>query len=100
MPAYFIANITVTNPDAFKEYQVQVPDTIKSHGGRYLVRGGDHEIMEGDWQPNRLVVLEFPDVETAKGWYFSPEYQAILPLRTNNSEGSSVLVDGIPEPLW
>lgn len=95
MKAYFIANISLTDPEAFKEYQAAVPKTIHDHGGRYLVRGGDHETVEGDWKPNRLVVVEFPDKETAKTWYHSPEYQAVLPIRLNNSTGSAVLVEGI-----
>ncbi|MEQ8443192.1 MAG: DUF1330 domain-containing protein [Alphaproteobacteria bacterium] len=95
MPAYFIANITVTNPEGIKEYQALAPATIEAYGGRYIVRGGAHETLEGDWKPDRMVVLEFPDVETARTWYNSPEYQEILPLRQDNSDGKIVLVEGL-----
>ncbi|MBO6836484.1 MAG: DUF1330 domain-containing protein [Alphaproteobacteria bacterium] len=95
MKAYFIANITVTNPEAFKEYQVAVPPTIAAYGGRYLIRGGAAEQVEGDWMPNRIVVLEFPDKETAKKWYNSPEYQKVLSVRLANATGSAILVEGI-----
>lgn len=95
MKAYFIANITVTDAEAFKEYQVAVPQTIADYGGRYLIRGGAAEQVEGDWMPNRIVVLEFPDKETAKKWYHSPEYQKVLPVRLANATGSAILVEGI-----
>ncbi len=95
MPAYFIANITVTNPERIQEYQALAPATIEAYGGRYIVRGGAHETLEGDWKPDRMVVLEFPDVETARTWYNSPEYQEILPLRQDNSDGKIVLVEGL-----
>ncbi len=98
MPAYFIANLTVTDPDSYKTYTAQAPATIADHGGKYLVRGGAHETIEGDWQPNRLVVLEFPDLATAKAWYHSDAYQAILPIRLGSATGSAVLVEGLSPP--
>lgn len=94
MAAYFIANISVTDPEGYQEYADRAPETIAEHGGKYIVRAGDQQVMEGDWQPNRLVVIEFPNREMAMKWYNSPDYQAILPLRQANSSGSIVLVDG------
>ncbi|NMM44312.1 DUF1330 domain-containing protein [Rhodospirillaceae bacterium KN72] len=98
MPAYIVGNITVTDPEAYKEYAAKAPETIYGHGGKYLVRGGAFEVLEGDWQPDRLVVLEFPDAETLKTWYYSDAYQAILPIRQKNSKGSIVFVDGFNPP--
>ena len=60
MPAYVIADVTVTDPATMEEYRKQVPATIAKYGGRYLVRGGAHQTLEGEWKPSRLVILEFP----------------------------------------
>jgi uncharacterized protein (DUF1330 family) len=94
MPAYLIADIDVTNPEGFKKYQEAVPATIEKHGGKYMVRGGDVEPMEGEWMPKRMVVLEFPNMTTLKKWYNSVDYQNIIKNRTDNSLGNMVFVDG------
>ena len=94
MAAYVIAHLNVTNPDAFEAYRAAVPAVIAAHGGRYLIRGGAAEALEGDWTVSRLIVLEFPDKATAEGFYNSPEYQEILPLRLANAEGSVAIVEG------
>ncbi|PPR61916.1 MAG: hypothetical protein CFH10_00999 [Alphaproteobacteria bacterium MarineAlpha4_Bin2] len=94
MPAYLIADIEVTNPEGFKKYQEAVPATVEKHGGRYMVRGGDVEPMEGNWKPKRMVVLEFPNMTTLKKWYKSDDYQNIIADRTDNSIGNMVFVDG------
>ena len=94
MAAYLIADIEVTNPEGFKKYQEAVPATIAKHGGKYLVRGGEVEPMEGDWTPTRMVVLEFPNMATLKKWYNSDEYQNIIADRTDNSNGNMVFVEG------
>ena len=88
MAAYLIADIEVTNPEGFKKYQEAVPATIAKHGGKYLVRGGEVEPMEGDWTPTRMVVLEFPNMTTLKKWYNSDDYQNIIADRTDNSNGN------------
>lgn len=93
--AYFIGKITITDPDQYASYAQQVPATIQEHGGKYIVRGGDPKQMEGDVQGSRIVVLEFANRDAALGWYNSPLYQAILPIRLANSKGNLVLVDGI-----
>ena len=95
MAAYLIAHLDVTDPEAFQAYREKVPAIIAAHGGRYLVRGGKAEVLEGDWRVPRLVILEFKDMAAAKGFYDSPEYQEILPLRTDNAEGTVALVEGI-----
>ena len=94
MPAYLIADIDVTDPEGFKKYQEAVPGTIEKYGGKYLVRGGDLEAVEGEWKPTRLVVLEFPNMTTLKKWYNSDDYQNIIASRTENSNGSVVIVEG------
>ena len=75
MAAYVIADVKVTNPDIFREYMNQVPSTVERYGGKYLVRGGSMEKFEGIWEPNRLVVIEFENMDNAKNWYSSREYE-------------------------
>jgi uncharacterized protein (DUF1330 family) len=94
MPAYVIADITVRDPDRYAEYRAQVPATVARHGGRFIVRGGAHERLEGDWQPGRLVVIEFPDMAAAKAWYASQEYGPLIRLRQGASTGTVLLVEG------
>lgn len=94
MPCYTVGHITVTDMDGYQEYAAQVPATIAKHGGRYLVRGGPATDVEGKMPHDRHVVLEWPDRATAEGWYTSPEYQAILPIRLANSTGVMTIVDG------
>ena len=86
MAAYVVGNLKVTNAEGFTEYQNLVGKTISDHGGEYVVADAKSVPMEGD--PEHLsVVLKFPDMEALRGWYDPPEYQEILPLRTDNSEG-------------
>jgi uncharacterized protein (DUF1330 family) len=94
MPAYVIADIEVKDQDAFGEYRARVGGTIEKYGGRYLVRGGAHEAVEGTWKPRRLIVLEFPDLRTANAWYRSPEYAPLIAMRQKAADGSVVIVDG------
>jgi uncharacterized protein (DUF1330 family) len=94
MAAYLIADITVQNPEVYADYRKQVPATVAKHGGRFLVRGGAHEALEGDWRPGRVVVIEFPDMAAAKAWYGSREYGPLLKLRQSASTGSVILVEG------
>ncbi|HEY7014290.1 MAG TPA: DUF1330 domain-containing protein [Streptosporangiaceae bacterium] len=94
MTAYVIADIDVHDREAYQEYAALVPGTIESYEGRYLVRGGQHETLEGAWQPHRVVVTEFPSADHARRWYESPEYQAALAIRQRASTGSLILVEG------
>jgi uncharacterized protein (DUF1330 family) len=94
MAAYVIANVNVKDPTLFEQYRKQVPDTIARHGGRYLVRGGQHQTLEGGWTPTRLVVLEFPTVEQARRWYDSEEYREPKALRMKCALTDVVLVEG------
>ena len=74
MPAYLIADMHVTDAAGYEDYKRLAPPAIARYGGRYLARGGDTTVLEGDWTPSRLVVLEFPDIEKAKAFFDSPEY--------------------------
>jgi uncharacterized protein (DUF1330 family) len=94
MPAYVIFDIHVDDADAYAPYRGPAGETVAAHGGRYLARGGATEVLEGEWELDRLVVLEFPSVEQAKAWYDSPEYQEVAPIRQGASRGRAVIVDG------
>jgi len=96
MPAYCIANIEVTDPKGYDEYRSRTLATIEKFGGRFIVRGGAHEVKEGKWQPHRLIVLQFPDMGTARRWYDSGEYQSIIQYRAGSAHTDLVLVDGLP----
>ena len=95
MAAYLIADVDVTDQDTYAEYRRQVLPLVTKHGGRFLVRGGAHETLEGQWRPQRLVIIEFPDMAALKSWYHSPEYAALIALRQDASQGSLVAVEGI-----
>jgi len=96
MTAYVIADIDVHDQEAYREYAALVPGTLQPHGGRFLVRGGAHETLEGAWQPRRMVVLEFPSAGDARRWHSSPEYAGAMAMRQRASTGSLVLVEGAP----
>ena len=92
--AYFIAQIDVKDAEKFEKYRAEVPATIAQYGGRYIVRGGHSEVMEGEWPERRTVVLEFPSMAEAKTWHSSPEYKPLLELRQSASDGAALLVEG------
>jgi uncharacterized protein (DUF1330 family) len=95
MAAYFVVELEITNMDAMSPYREAVGATLTQYGGRFLVRGGATELIEGGPEPKRIVILEFPDTAAAKRWYNSPEYQKILPNRLANSTSRVILVEGI-----
>jgi len=95
MAAYLIAEIDVTDPQTFEEYRKQVPAVIAKYGGKYLVRGGAVESLEGGWAPKRVVVLEFPTMKQALEWYRSKEYGPLIELRQKASRGSLIAVEGV-----
>ena len=94
MPAYLIAHVDVTDPVKYDDYKRLVPASLAKFGGRFLVRGPVPEVLEGEWQPKRLVIVEFPSVEQARAWYKSPEYAPAKALRQATSEGTLVLLEG------
>ncbi len=96
MPAYVIAAVTeARDQDALLEYRRRNTDVVAAHGGRFVVRGGAHETLEGDWDPVRLVVIEFPDAESARRWYHSDDYAPLRELRQAASDTDMVLVEGV-----
>lgn len=94
MPAYVIADIDVHDPEAYRPYPPLVDATIEPYGGRFLVRGGDHELLEGDWHPRRLVVIEFPSAEHARRWYASDAYAPAMAIRKSASDGNIIIAAG------
>lgn len=94
MPAYVIAQLTVTDREGFEEYRQAVAPIIEAHGGRFLVRGADISSLEGIPRSPQMILLEFPDKAAAERFYFSAEYQAIMPLRQNHSTGTVMVVEG------
>lgn len=94
MPAYLIADVEVKDPDVYAEYRRQVLPLVQKHGGRFIVRGGAHETLEGPWRPARVVIIEFPDMAALKAWYGSPEYTRLIELRQGASRGSLIAVEG------
>jgi uncharacterized protein (DUF1330 family) len=95
MPAYLIADSHITDQQTYDEYKRQVAPIVAKFRGRFLVRGGPHEILEGTWSPARLVMIEFPDMETLKAWYSSPEYAPLLALRQPAAIDHLVAVPGL-----
>ena len=95
MTAYLIADTNVTDPQRYEEYKRQVQPLIERFGGSYVVRGGPHDVLEGDWTPTRLVVLEFPDMASLRAWYDSPEYAPLKVLRQGAAESRLIAVEGL-----
>ena len=94
MTAYLIANVDVHDPDAYQDYRSRTGAIVERHGGRFIVRGGDVHHLEGEPWTKRLVIIQFPDLASAQGFYDSPEYQEIIPLRTRVSDGALLIVEG------
>jgi uncharacterized protein (DUF1330 family) len=95
MPAYVLVDVEVTDAARYDEYRTLAAVSVEQYGGRYVVRGGASEVLEGDRTPHRLVVLEFPDAEAARRWYHSPEYGEAKARRDGAATGSFILVDGV-----
>jgi uncharacterized protein (DUF1330 family) len=94
MPAYVIAEVEVTDPAAYEDYRKQVPGVVEKYKGKFIVRGGRIESMEGGWSPKRVVVLEFPTMEQALKWYRSDDYAPLIKLRQKASRGKLIIVEG------
>ena len=95
MPAYVIAETDITDPDQYEKYRAASPGAIAAGGGRFLVRGGEVAVLEGDWEPSRLVVVEFEDLAAAKRWYESDVYQEARKLREGAAQLRIVAVEGV-----
>ena len=95
MAAYIVVQVDVKDPERYADYRTMVPPTLAKYGGRFIVRGGKTETLEGDWLPNRFVVVEFPSLEQAKAWWASPEYAEAKALRQATSETQMIVAEGI-----
>jgi len=95
MAALIIVDIEVFDPGPYEEYKRLASASIAAHGGRYLVRGGRSEVLDGDWTPRRLVVLEFDSFEQAKAWRASPEYGEAKKVREHCARSNMIVVEGV-----
>ena len=95
MSAYVILYMTVNDPGLFEEYKKRAPATIAAYGGKYLARGGESQVLEGDWTPNRIVILEFDSAEMAKNWLDSPEYREARSMRQRAADSQTIVVQGV-----
>ncbi len=95
MTAYMIMDIDVLDPPQYETYKREVPKLVEKHGGEYLVRGGEFEVLEGEWTPIRLVIFSFPDRQAIHALFADPEYHRLKLLRHKVATSSIVAVDGI-----
>jgi uncharacterized protein (DUF1330 family) len=93
--AYVIANINIEDPVRYEDYKHMVPGTLAAFGGRFIVRGGDVEVLEGNWRPGRLVIIQFPSVERARAWWNSQGYAEARALRQATSTGTLLILEGL-----
>jgi uncharacterized protein (DUF1330 family) len=94
MAVYFVVDVTINDPQSYAEYSKQVGPMVARYGGRFLVRGGETSTIEGDWQPQRLVIIEFADTEHFRAWYDSTEYAEVRTIRFKASTARAVLAQG------
>jgi uncharacterized protein (DUF1330 family) len=95
MPAYVIVETDIHDSEQYEQYKAASPGAVAAGGGRFVVRGGELAVLEGDWNPSRLVVLEFADLEAAKRWYASDRYQEAKKLRDGAARLNIVAVQGV-----
>ena len=98
MPAYVIVNVDTKHPEKYERYKEMAQKTVARYGGRYLARGGRMQVLEGEWEPTRIVVLEFPSYEQAQEWWNSAEYAPAKELRQQLSTTDLLIVDGYSAP--
>jgi len=99
MSAYVIVEVTIHDQKEYEKYKKLTPASITAYGGKFVVRGAQTECLEGNWNPERIVVLEFPTVERAKEWYNSKEYTTAKKIRHANATSKMIVVEGF-EPSW
>lgn len=95
MPAYIIVQIDIKDPSRYEEYKNLAPASIAKYGGKYVVRGGKVDVLEGKWKPNRLVILEFESVQRAKDWWSSRQYREARDLRNQIADAQMIVVEGL-----
>jgi len=94
MPVYVAVDVAIKDPVTYERYKAMAPPAIAAYGGKYLVRGATTTLLEGSWSPNRFVLLEFPDVASAKGWWGGPEYAEAKALRQSCAHTEMLLIEG------
>ena len=97
MPAYLISDITLRDREAFETYRTRAANAIHQYGGRYLARLGEVQVLEGSWNPNMIVIVEFPSLERAREWYRSPEYAHALEVHDKALSRNLIFVDGLKD---
>ena len=95
MPAYVIVEVEIKDKDAYEEYKKLTPAAIQAYDGKFIVRGAKTECLEGDWTPERIVVLEFPSIERAKEWWASSVYAKAKDIRQKAAKTKMILVQGV-----
>lgn len=95
MSSYLIVDVDNSDPERYETYSREVPRLVEKHGGEYLVRGGEFEVIEGDWQPKRLVLFRFPDRQAIHDLFNDPEYQPLKEIRHQIATSNIVAVDGV-----
>jgi uncharacterized protein (DUF1330 family) len=98
MAAYLISDITVRDHAAFEVYRTRAANAIHTYGGRYLARLGEVQVLEGSWNPNMIVIVEFPNFKRARVWYHSPEYALALEMHDKALSRNLIFVDGVKQP--
>ena len=94
MPAYVLVELSIYDQELYDDYKKLTPNTIKAYGGRFVIRGGRSEHLEGDWDPERIVLLEFPSVERAKEWWHSDEYTRARLIRQRAAHTNMIILEG------
>jgi uncharacterized protein (DUF1330 family) len=94
MPAYIIVEVEIHNPAEYESYRKMVPPSLEKYQGKFIVRGGTKEALEGGWNPERIVVLEFPSLELAKAWWASEEYAPAKALRHRTATSKMLVIEG------
>ncbi len=94
MPAYIMVEVEIHNPDEYENYRKMVPPSLEKYQGKFIVRGGKMEMLEGEWNPQRIVVLEFPSMELAKAWWASEEYAPAKALRQRTANSKMIVIEG------
>lgn len=95
MSVYLIVHSQIKNPDVYQEYREKVPAIVRKHDGEYLARGGQLEVIEGDWHPTRIVLLRFPSAEAVRSFFNDPDYRPLKQLRHRNAVSEIVMVEGV-----
>ena len=97
MSAYIIVEIEIVDPIGYEEYKKQAGATVEKYGGKYIVRGGKTEVLEGGWKPKRIVILEFPTMERAKEWLNCEEYREPRKLRHKTAKTNMLVIEGFDD---